>query len=53
MHLTSIEIAYRFPYANSFSLHVTTRFERRYIYVYYLQLLESVMMIILADSDYY
>lgn len=40
MHLTSIEIAYRFPYANSFSLHMTTRFEHRY-YVYYLQLLES------------
>lgn len=30
MHLTSIEIAYRFPYTNFFLLHVTTRFERRY-----------------------
>lgn len=56
MHLTSIEIAYRFPYANAFFLFTRDNSFRMSLYTpiaYYLQFLESMMMIILADSDYY
>jgi len=40
MHLTSIEIAYRFPYVNSFFVTRDNSF-RTSLYVYYLQLLSN------------
>jgi len=49
MHLTSIEIAYRFPYANSFFVTRDNSFRTSYTPIIY-NFSRIVMVIILADS---